>query len=116
MQQILYTEKDNQTLVELDHSVSAGRKKGGVGVLPCMWDHRETREGWPLLTVETEANGGSKSTYKRGPYLVGALGSSCRYNRLLSCLGCSIWPGTKYYFPHYTLFVPNTQHTIGRQS
>ncbi len=26
---------------------------------------RETREGWPLLTVETEVNGDSKSTNKR---------------------------------------------------
>ncbi len=29
--------------------------------------HKETREGWPLLTVETEANGDLKSTYERGP-------------------------------------------------
>ncbi len=28
---------------------------------------RETREGWPLLTVETEKNGNAKSTNKRGP-------------------------------------------------
>jgi hypothetical protein len=26
---------------------------------------RDTREGWPLLTVETEANGDSTSTYER---------------------------------------------------
>ncbi len=32
---------------------------------------RETREGWPLLTVETEVNGDSKSTNERGlPWLV----------------------------------------------
>jgi hypothetical protein len=30
----------------------------------------ETREGWPLLTVETEVNGDSKSTNERGPSLV----------------------------------------------
>jgi predicted peptidase len=36
---------------------------------------RETREGWPLLTSETEANGDSKSTNKKGPSLVGSLGS-----------------------------------------
>ncbi len=29
---------------------------------------RETRDGWPLLTVETEVNGDSKSTNERGPY------------------------------------------------
>jgi hypothetical protein len=29
--------------------------------------HRETREGWPLLTVETEVNGNSKGAL---PWLV----------------------------------------------
>ncbi len=32
---------------------------------------RETSEGWPLLTVETEVNGDSKSTNERGPSFVG---------------------------------------------
>jgi hypothetical protein len=32
---------------------------------------RETREGWPLLTVETEVNGDSKSANEKGlPWLV----------------------------------------------
>jgi hypothetical protein len=44
---------------------------------------RETREGWPLLTVEIEVNGDSKSTNERDPSLVGSLGLSCRYKRLL---------------------------------
>jgi hypothetical protein len=35
---------------------------------------RETRERWPLLTVEAEVNGDSKSTNERGPSLVGSLG------------------------------------------
>jgi hypothetical protein len=30
---------------------------------------RETREGWPLLTVETQVNWDSKSTNERGPFL-----------------------------------------------
>jgi hypothetical protein len=34
--------------------------------------------GWPLLTVETETNGDSKSTNELGPSLVGSLGYSCR--------------------------------------
>ncbi len=67
-------------------------------------DTRETREGWPLLTVETEANGDSWSIYERGPSLVGSLGSSCRYNSFLSCLGGSSQPIKKYYFPNRTLF------------
>jgi hypothetical protein len=29
----------------------------------------ETREGWPLLIVETEVNGDSKSTNLRGSFL-----------------------------------------------
>jgi hypothetical protein len=37
--------------------------------------------------------------------LVGSLGSSCRYKRFLSCLGCpSRPPSTKYFFPRRTLF------------
>jgi hypothetical protein len=38
---------------------------------------RETREGWPLLTVETEVNGDSKITNEKGPSLVGSLGLLC---------------------------------------
>jgi hypothetical protein len=30
---------------------------------------KETREGWPQLTVETEVNGDSKSTNERGSFL-----------------------------------------------
>ncbi len=33
---------------------------------------RETREGWPLLTVKTEVNGDSRSTYEM-PWLIGWL-------------------------------------------
>jgi hypothetical protein len=64
----------------------------------------EDREGWPLLSVETEVNGESKSTNERGPSWVGSLGFSCRYKRLLSCLGCSRRPSTRYFFPHRRLF------------
>ncbi len=39
---------------------------------------RKTREGWPRLTVDTVANGDSKSTNERVPSLVGSLGLSCR--------------------------------------
>ncbi len=34
--------------------------------------HRENKEGGPPLTVETEANGDSRSTYERGTSLVGS--------------------------------------------
>jgi hypothetical protein len=35
-----------------------------------------SREGWPLLAAENEANGDSWSTYDRGPSWVGSLGST----------------------------------------
>jgi hypothetical protein len=41
---------------------------GGGGI------DRETREGWPLLTVDSEVNGDIKRTNERGPFLVGSLG------------------------------------------
>ncbi len=62
---------------------------------------RETREGWPLPTVESEVNGDSKSTNERGPSLVGSLGCCAGY-RDLSCLGCSRRPSTKYFSLPYT--------------
>jgi hypothetical protein len=46
----------------------------------------------------------SCSIYERGPSLVSSLGSSCRYNRFLSCLGCSSQSSIKHYFPSCTLF------------
>ncbi len=70
---------------------------------------KEIREGWPLLTDETEVNGDSKSTNERGPSLVGSLGLSCQYKILFSCLGCSSRPSTKYFFLavyYFNSFVP----------
>jgi hypothetical protein len=80
----------------------------------------ETREGWPLLTVETEVNGDSKRTTEKAPSLGGSLGFSSRYKRFLFCLGCSIRSSTKYFFPHLTLltflilFAPSSSK-LGRQ-
>ncbi len=66
---------------------------------------RDYREGWPLLTVETEANGDSRSTYERGPSLVGLLGSWCQYKRFLSCLGCPIvGPVQNFFSSSHKLF------------
>jgi hypothetical protein len=65
-------------------------------------DFRETGEGW--LTVETEANGDSKSTKERGLSIVCSLGSLCQYKRFFSCLGCCSRPSTKYFLPLRTLF------------
>ncbi len=61
------------------------------------FNQRELRGG-PLLTVETEVNGNSKSTNEMGPSLGGSMGFSCRFKRFLFCLGCSSQPSTKYFF------------------
>jgi hypothetical protein len=72
--------------------------------------YRKTREGWSLLSVETEANG-TLTSNERGPSLVGSLGSSCRDNGFLSFLGCS---------SHRTLIHFISPHSptrnLGRQS
>jgi hypothetical protein len=62
---------------------------------------RETREGWPLPTVETGVNRDSKSTQERVPSMVGSVSLLCRCKRFLFCLGCS---STNMFFPHGTLF------------
>ncbi len=76
----------------------------------------ETREGWPLLTVEAEVNGDSKRTNKRGSFLVGSLGLSCRYKRFLFCLGCSAQYKIIFSSP-YTISVPlsPSPSKLGRQ-
>ncbi len=66
----------------------------------------------PLLTVETETNGHSWSTYYRGHALVGLLGLSCRYKRFLSCLDAQVSPVQDIFLlpaHFFTLFVPNAQ-------
>jgi hypothetical protein len=52
------------------------------------------------------------------PWL-GSLGSSCRYKRILSRLGCSSRPITNYFFLHYTLvhfIFSSLPRKLGRQS
>ncbi len=73
--------------------------------LAALWvPARETGEGWPLLTVDTEVNGDSKSTNKRGPFLVGSLGLSCLCT--IFCLGCSGWPSKIFLSTPYTISIP----------
>jgi hypothetical protein len=74
---------------------------------------RETREGWPLLTVETDVNGDSKSTNERGSRgssLVGSLSSSVR----------DFYPASQYkifFSSPYTIsiYVPPSPSNLGRQ-
>ncbi len=80
--------------------------------MPLLGDNRlitrVTREGWPLMTFETEVNGDLKSADERGPFLVGSLGPSCRYKRLLSCYGQPIQ--NNFSSPHTTfIYVPIAQ-------
>jgi hypothetical protein len=77
---------------------------------------RETREGRPLLAVQTEVNGTQSVQNERGPFLVGALDLSCWYNRFLFCLGCSCQSSKNYYFPHRTLFQSPSTSDLGRQA
>ncbi len=66
-------------------------------VQDCALSSRETREGWPLLTVETEVNGYSWRTYKMVlPWLVG----------WAQCSALAIFFLTAHYF---TSFVPVAQ-------
>jgi hypothetical protein len=72
-------------------------KKRGISGLS-----RENREGWPLLTVETGANG-DLSTNERGPSFVSSLGSSWRCTRdFYPALADPVRP-VKNIFPHHTL-------------
>jgi hypothetical protein len=65
----------------------------------------QRRERWLLLTVKTEVNGDSGSTYERVHSLVGSLSLSCRYKRFLSCLGSSIRSDSKYSSSPYTISI-----------
>ncbi len=61
-------------------------------------------EGLLLLTVETEANGTSRSTIEWEPSLADSLGSSCRNKRFLPSPGCFSWSKIFFSSP-YTITV-----------
>ncbi len=62
---------------------------------------REPREGWPLMTVETESQGDSRSSFERGISSVGSLGSSCSTRDFCPAFAALIGP-VKIFFPvHY---------------
>jgi hypothetical protein len=78
---------------------------------------RETREGWPLLAVETEVNGNSKRTNERSPFLVGSLGLRCWQEIfvlpwLLSSAQYKIFFSSKYTFP---ISLSSSPNKLGRQ-
>jgi hypothetical protein len=61
--------------------------------------------GRPQLTVETEANGDSRSTYERGPF-VGWLGLSCRYKSFCSALAALVGAVQNIFYLPVTIFIP----------
>ncbi len=65
---------------------------------------RETREGWHLLTVETEVNGDSRIQMKGVlPWLV--CWACCAGTRdFCAALAALVRPSIKYFYPHRTLF------------
>ncbi len=76
------------------------------------------REGWPLLTVETEVNGDSKSTNERGPSLVGSLELSCGTRDFCPALAALVFLVQNIFFltAHYfNSFVPISPSKLGRQ-
>ncbi len=70
---------------------------------------RETRESWPLLTVETKVTrDDSKRKNERGSFLVGSLGLSYRYKKffVLSWLYCAlVSPVKNIFFLHVFQFL-----------
>ena len=51
---------------------------------------RETIDGWPMLTVETELNGDSKCTNERRPPLVGCRAGTRDFCSALAALICPV--------------------------
>jgi hypothetical protein len=84
----------------------------------------DQREGWPLLTVETEVNGDSKSTNERGPSLVSSYRLSCLYMRFFSASSAVVGQIENIIFltiHYFNFFVSIAQQAgqevvLGRQS
>jgi hypothetical protein len=62
---------------------------------------RETRVGWPMLTVKTEVNGDSKRTNERGLRLV--RWACCAGTRVCSASAAVVGPVQDIFFPLYTI-------------
>ena len=73
---------------------------------------RETREGWPLLTVETEVNGDSKSTNERALYWLVRWACRAGTRDFCSVLAALVGPVQKIIFltvHYFNAFVPIAQ-------
>ncbi len=60
---------------------------------------RETREGWPLQSVETEVKRDAKRTNERGPILVGT-------RDFCSSLAALVGPVQNIFYSLYTVSIP----------
>jgi hypothetical protein len=73
------------------------------------FSQRDFRDGWPLLTVETEVNGDLNSTNERDPSLVGFVGLFMPVQEICSALAALLGPVqnifflTLHYFDFYVL-------------
>jgi hypothetical protein len=65
--------------------------------------NRNTREGWPLMPVETELNGDPKSTNERDPSLVVCWACRAGTRDFCSALAALVGPGQNI-FPRHTFF------------
>jgi hypothetical protein len=90
--------------VSTDGSWRRGGGCRGRSVTGCCGYSRETREGWPLLTVETEVSGDSKSTNESGPSLTGSLGLWCLVQEICPALAALVGPVQIIFFltVHYS--------------
>ncbi len=70
---------------------------------------RETREGWPLLIVENEANRDYKSTNERGPSLVGSLARRAGTRDFYPALAVLV-------YRTLSIYVSSSPNNLGRQS
>ncbi len=73
------------------------------GICARITTQRDYREGWPLLTVETEANGDSKNKWK-GSFLGWFVVLFMPVQEVLFCNSCSSRLNTKYFLHHRSLF------------
>ncbi len=80
----------------------------------------QTREGWTLLTVKTEANGNSKRTNEKGPSLIGSLSWRAGTIDFCSALAALVGPGQNMFFltVHYFILISLSPSPckLGRQS
>jgi hypothetical protein len=65
----------------------------GQATRPWTGQTRETRQGWSLLTVESEVNEDSKNINEKCPSLVGSFGLSFQYQRFLYALAALVGTG-----------------------